>query len=606
MLPMTSLSDSSPTLTQLCGPCQVAFRSGAPVAILEEKTRNPTKEEWTCALCTAVQENRIQKKKEKTALTQKLVGQLTRAYSRVSGSEKLVGRIDDGEDRGPIGDSSDVILLSEETGCLKDITLGNPSKSIMRVVPLEKINTILVKRWIASCEENHTACKYTQDPQHEFPLVLIDVYRRCLVRSTSTARYFALSYVWGSIKQLKLSTVKFEDLEEENSLNQYWSQISPVLKDAMAFISGIGERHIWADTVCIVHDSPERYVDIARMNDIYKGAVCTLVAVDGVNATSRLPGVGEGTRDIPLICSSLSLRIGKRRSELASIFANSKYEQRAWTFQERMLSRRCLYFTKEQLYFHCQSALWSEDRYENFRQSPDSSGIYPSLTWSPSTGAHTSPEDKFEMYIKLTQQYTRRQLSFASDRLNAFCGISNTLAGYWGWDMVCGMPALVLDRALLWVSSKQFPKRVESEDGDRYLPSWAWAGWTERVHYRMVSRKPHTPCIANFAMTTIEGVKTYKILQPEDSKKTERCLRDELDSEAEARLQSSLSSKPNFLFFTTHTLPAHHFTFFSTRLVLNPQYANEDAPDSKASLPGASGLAAAKCLNQRTFSSFIV
>jgi hypothetical protein len=508
----------------------------------------------------------------------------------------------DGAPVPPIGDLSDIILLSKDIEVSKTIfEPSTPDLPVLRVVPYKRIDPTLVKSWISFCEKNHHACNHTPKGHkihYEFNLVFIDVDRRCLVKATSTHRYLALSYVWGEVEQLRLSVASIKDLEKENSLDRYWFQVSPVLKDAIEFTREIGERYLWADTVCIVHDSPNRYIDIARMNDIYQGAVCTLVAVDGVSASTRLPGVSAGTREITTLSKNLDLHVGKRRYELASIFAKSKYEHRAWTFQERLLSTRCLYFTREQLYFHCDTALWSEDRHEYFCQRADGFGIYPSLDWKPRNYGIPIAQ-KFEIYVQLVQQYTRRKLSFETDRLNAFSGIANALANDWEWDMVCGMPAPLLDQALLWVSSKQFPHRIKTsgELGGKYLPSWTWAGWTEGVHYRVASKRSHISCMGQLAMMTGEGIKRV-LLNSDGTEVTNKNLSENSTDRAPEdewrELLSSLSNKlqdptkpeslpqtPNLLLFTAETLPASQFKLFQTRLSLSPRHVNEDTPDDR-------------------------
>jgi Heterokaryon incompatibility protein (HET) len=90
---------------------------------------------------------------------------------------------------------------------------------------------------------------------------------------------------------------------------------------------------------------------ISQMGSIYNNAIVTIVATSAKNATYGLPGVGKNSRSIENLVEipGTGLRITDR-SELETIIENSTYNTRGWTFQERLLSRRCLSFTEKQIF----------------------------------------------------------------------------------------------------------------------------------------------------------------------------------------------------------------------------------------------------------------
>ena len=100
----------------------------------------------------------------------------------------------------------------------------------------------------------------------------------------------------------------------------------------------------------------------------------------------------------------------------------------------------------------------------------------------------------FAAYVKLVEKYTLRKLSYESDILDAFSGLFAVLNEYFESDIISGLPASVLDLALLWAPAARLPRRgcklltMENKDFDlgqvnRNFPSWSWAGWTGPIDY---------------------------------------------------------------------------------------------------------------------------
>jgi len=58
----------------------------------------------------------------------------------------------------------------------------------------------------------------------------------------------------------------------------------------------VSERYLWVDTLSIIQDSPGRNAYLSRMDNIYPGAVYTLVAIDSSDARPSLPGVQPRSR----------------------------------------------------------------------------------------------------------------------------------------------------------------------------------------------------------------------------------------------------------------------------------------------------------------------
>jgi hypothetical protein len=89
------------------------------------------------------------------------------------------------------------------------------------------------------------------------------------------------------------------------------------------------------------------------MDSIYKGAILTTVAMSGEHDDAPLPGVRVNSRPPQLAVEIGKMGLISTPPSLPNMLRDSKYETRGWTFQERLLSRRCLSFSGMQVYFEC-------------------------------------------------------------------------------------------------------------------------------------------------------------------------------------------------------------------------------------------------------------
>ncbi len=373
----------------------------------------------------------------------------------------------------------------------------------------------MVKSWLQTCEDDHAKC-------NQQPLLLssvmivkdrifIDVKHQNLVTRQYNCRYVALSYVWGGIPQLLLTRSNAEALFRTGGLKGLGNEIPQVIRDVMQVVSSIGEELLWVDSLCIVQDD-ESLKDqlISDMASIYSSALITIVAANGSNANSGLAGVCKGSRvsqdmmDIP--GTGLSVTYW---TPLDLALDGSTYNTRGWTFQERLLSRRCLYFTETQIFFECQQSLHSEDR------TGKQEGPYPSSTRTPQSGnianrmlldlqdLENKKQTQMLRYIKLVEQYCQRKFTFPNDILKAFAGIESAIEeDLCGWTMLYGLPQELLDEAILWEPGR--PRAATTNPGRFFnaairsitpvkhtpiqlrsseFPSWSWAAWIGDICY---------------------------------------------------------------------------------------------------------------------------
>lgn len=252
----------------------------------------------------------------------------------------------------------------------------------------------------------------------------------------------------------------------------------------MAVVSSLGERYLWVDVLCIIQDDEKsKALFISQMDIVYHHALLTIVAMSGQDANSGLPGLRPFTRPQQL-CKEVDGSVflatlpGLRSSASAS-----RYEQRGWTLQERILSKRCLYFSAGETYYQCRSAVWQEpslaQELVGARPMFEPPTLMNPLKISP-TGSLLNAEDAYQ---RLVERYTRRCLTFPSDKLNAFRGILGLLSDNDGstWEK-SGVPASFLS-SLLWAPVTTVIRRPTSVTPGEDPPTWSWLAWDGPVNF---------------------------------------------------------------------------------------------------------------------------
>ena len=236
--------------------------------------------------------------------------------------------------------------------------------------------------------------------------------------------------------------------------------------------------------MCIVQDSATKHDIIQKMDLIYGKAFATVVTLSGNDASAALPGIQPHTGRSQYVEAVGDLVLTPTPLPLSYLLELSKWNTRGWTLQEKLLSRRRLYFTYHYVYWQCNKGTFAEigpgtapeknveaNKFEDLN-------LYSRLA---SLTIHVYPHEKndhvFSLYADLVRTYTQRSLSFPLDILHAFSGLANVLRGRFGSTFFGGPPSAGLDRALLWNPVGH------TTQGDHNFPTWLWAGWEDSVQY---------------------------------------------------------------------------------------------------------------------------
>ncbi|KAI4619107.1 uncharacterized protein J4E87_007694 [Alternaria ethzedia] len=237
----------------------------------------------------------------------------------------------------------------------------------------------LIREFLRLCENNHDR-RCTEQIGIENPFMetlmepyfgVIDIENDRLVplpfegtmERLEFEPYAAVSYVWGDTGRMDYRTKisNIQSRRKSGGLAATIRKLPKALVQSIRLVHDLGIRYAWIDALCIVQDSSHSWsLNSRAMHLIYGNATLTICAADGDSRTGLL-ALDEGQRpqqQIGVYADGVHL-ILHQPSEIS--IQTSKWNTRAWTFQERLLSKRCLIFTRGQIYFQCRSTGMSED-----------------------------------------------------------------------------------------------------------------------------------------------------------------------------------------------------------------------------------------------------
>ncbi|KAK3312637.1 heterokaryon incompatibility protein-domain-containing protein [Apodospora peruviana] len=382
-----------------------------------------------------------------------------------------------------------------------------------RAVRRAEPNWPLLRWWLRHCSHCHgNACQGTthaKSARRELPdnMRVIDVDDYCVVPYRTGSEYVALTYVWGE----HLMGRSIPTMDRARAENAPWGDkgiplpewIPKTVSDAIEAVRLLGYRYIWVDALCIIQDDKaDKHDQILRMDAIYRNASLSIAAASGDHADSGLPGMSvprKYKQPRETVSGGLTLAVPLPRFDQLNEGNLLKWNTRAWTFQEKVLSRRLLIFTDFQVYFRCSNGVWSEDvaaeTTPNLAQRRSSEGFF---CWGDEKLPHDystrrpyslvdflnfgsmklanihSYQGSFANYTAVVEEYTQRDLTYRQDALPAIDGVLRVLdpaeSAY-----VAGLPRRFFDEAMLW--QPKFGSTCVEVTGTG-APSWSWASWS--------------------------------------------------------------------------------------------------------------------------------
>ena len=322
-----------------------------------------------------------------------------------------------------------------------------------------------------------------------------------LARGTVTP-FAALSYCWG--KAVPITTESKTIAARKAGLE--WDCLPPVLQDAMTVTRYLGLQYVWIDALCIIQDSKEDWqIESSRMADIYQGSVVTIAASSSDScAVPFLKSRPEGGTAYPMALQvdgkdGQPYSLNLRKPAPPHYTDGEPLNTRSWTYQERVLSSRILHYTANELVWECRRGIRCECQAHDDppvtpgRPEAASSDDEKVMTRKHSTDPRTG--DPLLAWEGGLGYYTRRNLTYQSDRLPALSGIASVVQQRTGWTYLAGLWREDLLNDLQWdVLDYDFHNRRAL---DTYrAPTFSWAS------LEVSSRYPYHENAASFKCKT--------------------------------------------------------------------------------------------------------
>lgn len=370
-----------------------------------------------------------------------------------------------------------------------------------RRIDFSGVNQARLNSWIDLCVKQHphpcnslgmeSPSRFKEMLKHSY-FGVIDVVNMQLVRlpndpsrqDAQPAPYAALSYVWGKDSEIKRTFRTLENniniLRMHGGLERFMPELPPVIRDTIDLVRRLDMQFVWIDALCIVQDSAKSWrLNAYNMDIIYGNAKLTICAADGAESglEAAKPSTNPSTQMTAECVEDLHLMLVRTPD---SYIKASTWNTRAWTFQERLVSRRCLVFVDGRVFFQCPSTGMSEDVYAD----RDGTGWSLDLVDAPMRMFKQISERSFWVYMNIAELYSSRKLSKGKDIHAAFYGITIRMKKVMKAPFIFGLPSSHLDLALLWQHTgpavRRKPKDQEEliDYGELRYPSWSWMGWS--------------------------------------------------------------------------------------------------------------------------------
>lgn len=362
------------------------------------------------------------------------------------------------------------------------------SKEI-RSNPRSALALALYKQWLTACRDEHTDCKY--EDADGYPKRLVDISNPSSIRVVETGyqrhQYCALSYCWGGREPLML----LRRNEAELSAGIGTDSLPACFLDAVHVARGLGMEYIWIDALNILqYDKEDWEGESARMAGIYADAAFVIIAANSRNPYECFLDRVEHENqwfswEVPEMRLSIHIRLlFDHNANAAILFPIS---ERAWTYQERLMARRCLVFTDFETTWECQRGCKCEcsgDHAELTQADENASRpqMIPSRAVERSNGGlgnFSTDDHAFRYWIEASVIYSTLRMTNPNDKLPAMAGIASIIARATGDTYLAGLWPKHLIKFLLW-------RRLtySGEVFERFIaPTWSWASLPGTIRY---------------------------------------------------------------------------------------------------------------------------
>ena len=375
-----------------------------------------------------------------------------------------------------------------------------------------------IREWVYACDHQHKSCAPFSVDQ-PLPKRILNIENKPVVWETkgATGRYAALSYCWGkSGKNILLTKDKgtaghSPTFDEFTTVGIEMDRLAKTIQDSILVCRALGLKYLWVDALCIVQEergSDDFKVEAPRMSEYYSNAYITIIAGSAKDCADGFLNERPEPKVAPCLIS-YSGRVPKQSTSghvklsLPTSQDNGPIEERAWTFQERMMSKRYLLYGPDQFHFRCKQRIVFEDGDFHTISAPgDDWRSHLNFVGSNIDSRHTDASihdlmehnDKEEadwqsyayfIWSQAIAPYTRREMSKSLDKLAAIAGYANYFEQIISSKYMYGLWEIYLCDGLLWTAQLPLPdKRTYVSRAKDRAPSWSWASIDGPVYSR--------------------------------------------------------------------------------------------------------------------------
>jgi hypothetical protein len=322
-------------------------------------------------------------------------------------------------------------------------------------------------------------------------------------------RYVCLSHCWGPRLLLRTLSTNIESHQERIP----WDALPLTYQETIVFVRKLQIRYLWIDSLCIIQDDEDDWrEEAAKMASIYRGSYLTISApmsaIEGRGLYSdaapeykphRLTYPDSNGRPQAVYARlQLSHAYFRGFMDIHSNYQKLPIFERAWVFQERLLSPRVLHFAPEELNWECLAETVCEcsGTVSNAVERPGMSVLFADtseLSMSPKryySFARLSSIDERRVedrWRNLVEEYTPLELTYERDIFPAISGLAKEFNRVRKCAYFAGLWETSLLKDMLWHAWKSNTGVLPCRPKDWRAPTWSWASVKGRIHFEKPS-----------------------------------------------------------------------------------------------------------------------
>jgi hypothetical protein len=261
--------------------------------------------------------------------------------------------------------------------------LANPDNDIQISFPVlpeaeSPTRFALLRAWLRWCDESHDCNKHYVESNTELPTRLLyvgdpddpgydpNVLRLDCATQIDGGKYIALSHCWG---ELPIEDKKQFCTTWDNIIRRLEgfsiSDLPKTFQDAVEVTRELRIPYLWIDSLCIIQyedNKKDWKLESGRMEKVFSLAYCTIAATSAAHSKAGFLERNVSTEYV-LVQDDLGRRfyICTGMDDFNNNVEKARLNTRAWVMQERVLSRRTIHFSNNQIYWECGEGVYCEN-----------------------------------------------------------------------------------------------------------------------------------------------------------------------------------------------------------------------------------------------------